>query len=76
MPQEEAARYLGISNLAGAGAGAVGAFIGGPIADFFTARLPQMPGLGYTLLFAIYGVLFLMSVVALSRVHEPARSPA
>jgi MFS family permease len=33
VPKEEAGRYLGISNLAGAGAGAVGAYIGGPIAD-------------------------------------------
>jgi MFS family permease len=32
VPKEEAGRYLGISNLAGAGAGAVGAYIGGPIA--------------------------------------------
>ena len=36
VPQEEAGRYLGVSNLAGAGAGAVGAYIGGPVADFFT----------------------------------------
>ena len=34
VPKNEAGRYLGISNLAGAGAGAVGAYIGGPIADF------------------------------------------
>ena len=73
VPKEEAGRYLGISNLAGAGAGAVGAFIGGPIADFLTARVPAVPGLGYTLLFAIYGVLFLLSVVALAKVREPAR---
>ena len=38
VPKEEAGRYLGISNLAGAGAGAVGAYIGGPIADFVSAR--------------------------------------
>ncbi len=76
VPQEEAGRYLGISNLAGAGAGAVGAFIGGPIADFLSARVPEAPGLGYTLLFAIYGVLFLLSVVALVRVKEPARARA
>ncbi len=76
VPKEEAGRYLGISNLAGAGAGAVGAFIGGPIADFLTARVPQAPGLGYTLLFAIYGVLFLLSVVALIRVQEPERTQA
>jgi hypothetical protein len=76
VPKEQAGRYLGISNLAGAGAGAVGAFIGGPIADFLTARVPETPGLGYTLLFVIYGVLFLLSIVAVGRVHEPARSSA
>ncbi len=70
VPKKEAGRYLGISNLAGAGAGAVGAYIGGPIADFFTIHVPQMPGLGYVLLFAIYGTLFLFSVIALSRVTE------
>lgn len=70
VPKKEAGRYLGISNLAGAGAGAVGAYIGGPIADFFTIHVPQMPGLGYVLLFAIYGTLFLFSVIALSRVSE------
>jgi MFS family permease len=68
VPQEEAGRYLGISNLAGAGAGAVGAYIGGPIADFFTVHVPDVPGLGYVIIFAIYGVLFLLSSVALMRV--------
>jgi MFS family permease len=68
VPKAEAARYLGISNLAGAGAGAVGAYIGGPIADFFTVNVPSIPGLGYVLLFAIYGIMFLFSVVALARV--------
>ena len=70
VPREEAGRYLGIANLAGAGAGAVGAYIGGPIADFFTANVPGIPGLGYVLLFAIYGLLFLFSVAALTRVKE------
>ncbi|HEX9077896.1 MAG TPA: MFS transporter [Anaerolineae bacterium] len=74
VPQAEAGRYLGISNLAGAGAGAVGAYIGGPIADYFTARVPGIPGLGYVLLFAIYGALFFLSVLALRRVEEPAES--
>jgi MFS family permease len=68
VPKAEAARYLGISNLAGAGAGAVGAYIGGPIADFFTVNVPSVPGLGYVLLFAIYGVMFLFSVIALRSV--------
>ncbi len=73
-PKGEAGRYLGISNLAGAGAGAVGAYIGGPLADYLTAHLPGLPGVGYILLFAIYGVMFLLSVVALQRVKEPART--
>ena len=68
VPKAEAGRYLGISNLAGAGAGAVGADIGGPIADFFTVNIPSVPGLGYVLLFTICGILFLFSVIALARV--------
>jgi MFS family permease len=69
-PKEEAGRYLGISNLAGAGAGAVGAYIGGPIADFLTAQVPQIPGFGYVLLFTIYGLLFLFSILALTQIKN------
>lgn len=72
VPKQEAGRYLGISNLAGAGAGAVGAYIGGPIADFFTVNYPDLPGLGYVLLFAIYGGLFLLSLLALTRIKTPS----
>jgi len=70
VPKEQAARYLGISNLAGAGAGAVGAYIGGPIADFVSAQVPQVPGLGYVLLFSIYGLMFLFSIIALAQVKS------
>ncbi|OGO63196.1 MAG: hypothetical protein A2029_10680 [Chloroflexi bacterium RBG_19FT_COMBO_47_9] len=70
VPKQEAGRYLGISNLAGAGAGAVGAYIGGPIADFVTAQVPQIAGFGYVLIFTIYGLLFLFSVIALTQVKE------
>lgn len=67
VPPEEAGRYLGISNLAGAGAGVVGAGIGGPLADFFNM---SSPGLGYLVVFAIYGVCFLLSSVTLLKVRE------
>ena len=67
-PTAQAGKYLGISNLAGAGAGIVGAGIGGPLADAFNAL---RPGLGYLVIFAIYGGLFLLSVAALSQVHVP-----
>jgi hypothetical protein len=46
--------------------------VGGPIADYFTLRVPDVPGLGYVLLFAIYGALFLLSAVALVRVGHGA----
>ena len=80
VPKDQAARFLGLSNLAGAGAGAVGAYIGGPIADQVTASLPSVPGAGYALLFAIYACMFLFSVAAITRVrletdHSPIPSP-
>ena len=65
VPHEDAGRYLGISNLAGAGAGIVGSSIGGPLADYFNAI---QPGLGYPVVFALYGGLFLLSVLLLPRI--------
>ncbi len=70
-PSAEAGRYLGISNLAGAGAGIVGAGIGGPMADYFNAL---QPGLGYLVIFAVYAALFFLSVLALTRVRAGWRS--
>jgi MFS family permease len=58
VPQREAGRYLGIANLAGAGAGMIGAGLGGPIADYLNQ---YTPGMGYFAVFAYYGVLFLLS---------------
>ena len=69
VPPQEAGRYLGISNLAGAGAGIVGAGIGGPMADFFNA---VRPGLGYLVVFGIYGALFFLSTAALTKVRPVA----
>lgn len=62
VPQKEAGRWLGISNLAGAGAGAIGAYIGGPIGD----------GAGYLVLMGLYGFLFLFSAVALLKINPKA----
>ena len=70
VPKAEAGRYLGISNLAGAGAGAIGAYIGGPIADYFTVQFPKSTGIGYVLIFAIYAALFLGATAAVLNVHE------
>lgn len=69
VPLDQSAKYLGISNLAGAGAGAIGAFIGGPIADSLTEQIPQLPGIGYILIYIIFGFLFIFSVIAAGRIQ-------
>lgn len=65
VPAKDAGRYLGISNLAGAGAGIVGSSIGGPLADYFNGI---QHGLGYPVVFALYGGLFLLSVLLLPKI--------
>ncbi len=62
VPAGEAGRYLGISNLAGAGAGIIGAGIGGLVADYINH---YYMGLGYFAIFAAYAVLFALSTVTL-----------
>ncbi|WP_299027182.1 MFS transporter [uncultured Thermanaerothrix sp.] len=65
VPSDQAGRFLGLSNLAGAGAGAIGAYIGGPVAD----------AVGYTALMLTFGILFLFSILALARIR-PSQSAA
>jgi MFS family permease len=67
VPSEDAGKFLGISNLAGAGAGIIGAGIGGPIADFFNGF---QQGLGYLVIIAIYGILFLTSTIAITQIKQ------
>lgn len=54
IPQDRAGEFLGLQNLAGAGAGAIGAYIGGVIADQS----------GYLLMMSMFGVMFLLASVA------------
>jgi MFS family permease len=60
VPKDKAGQFLGFSNLAGAGAGAIGAYIGGPIADFTS----------YTLLMALSGCLALLSILPLIKITD------
>ncbi len=60
VPKDEAGKYLGISNLAGAGAGAIGAYIGGPIADSNS----------YVLLMGIYGIMAFLSIFAIKGIKK------
>jgi MFS family permease len=70
VPPQEAGRYLGISNLAGAGAGMIGAGIGGPVADYLNI---SNPGLGYFTIFAAYAVLFVLSTVSLRFIRQDTK---
>ncbi len=67
VPSAEAGHYLGISNLAGAGAGMIGSGIGGPVADYINL---SSHGLGYFAIFAAYVLLFALSAVSLRFIHE------
>jgi hypothetical protein len=73
VPPEEAGRFLGISNLAGAGAGMIGYGIGAPVADYLNGI---KPGLGYIATFAAYGVLFALSTLSLKFIHEQHKAAA
>jgi MFS family permease len=53
IPKERAGEFLGLQNLAGAGAGAIGAYIGGAIADHS----------GYALLMGMFAVMFVLSAI-------------
>lgn len=70
VPADEAGRYLGVSNLAGAGAGIVGAGIGGLVADMINH---YYMGLGYFAVFAAYAVLFGLSTVTLLGMREKGK---
>jgi Na+/melibiose symporter-like transporter len=56
IPGEESGRFLGISNIATAGSGVL-AGVGGVILDFFNN---QVPGSGYTVLYALAAGCFLL----------------
>lgn len=73
VPRAEAGRYLGVSNLAGAGAGIIGSGIGGLLADLLNASLP---GLGYFVIFSGYLLLFLLSSLSLLGVSRQVTAPA
>jgi MFS family permease len=51
VPKQRAGEFLGLQNLAGAGAGAIGAYIGGRVADQS----------GYVLMMGMFGVMFLLA---------------
>ena len=72
VPPEQAGRYLGVSNLAGAGAGIVGMGIAGYLADYFNNL---QPGMGYFIIYMTYGLMFLFSIASLRGLNPPGKAP-
>ncbi len=66
IPRSEAGKYLGISNLATAGAGATSR-LSGPLIDSFNAR---QPGQGYSVLFVLACLSLLAGTALLAKVRE------
>lgn len=67
VPPEEAGRYLGLGNLAVAGAGALSRLVSGPIVDLGNAL---QAGLGYHVLFVVLALSMLLGTWLLAGVPE------
>jgi MFS family permease len=72
VPAAEAGKYLGLSNLATAGSGAI-ARLGGPLIDFVNAQTPGTYS-GYSVLFILATLSLLIGTALLFRVREPRRA--
>jgi len=67
VPHEQAARYLGLTNLASAGGGALARLIG-PVIDFFNT---YGTGLGYSVMLGACFLYFLVSAILIWRIRTP-----
>jgi MFS family permease len=71
-PQEEAGKYLGLTNLATAGSAALSR-LEGPVLDWLNAAWPGA-WIGYKGLFVFGAVCILLSLLLLRRIHEKFES--
>jgi MFS family permease len=69
IPQSEAARYLGLTNLASAGGGALARLIG-PVIDFFNG---YVFGLGYSVMLGTCFCYFVIGSILIWRIRLPAK---
>jgi len=69
VPAEAAARYLGLANIATAGASALARLLGGLLVDPVNVLLGSTSA-GYVLLFVLAVVFFLGSTVAIMPVRQ------
>jgi MFS family permease len=71
IPNDEAGRFLGFSNIATAGSGVIAGFVGGFLIDYFNGRghIFGQPG-GYPATFMVYIVSFIVGGAAIFKVRE------
>jgi MFS family permease len=77
IPKAESGRYMGISNIAVAGAGPIGAAVGGLITfavALFIADRTVAADLGFRVLFVVMALELVLGGIALRRVREPTRA--
>jgi MFS family permease len=75
IPKAESGRYMGISNIAVAGAGPIASTVGG-IVVFVATSAALGPALAYRAIFVVMAAELLLGALALRRVHEPSRVSA
>ena len=73
IPKAESGRYMGISNIAVAGAGPIASTVGG-IVVFLASRAAVGPELAYRSIFVLMALELAIGAAALRRVHEPVRA--
>jgi MFS family permease len=73
IPQDAGGRFMGVSNLAGAGSQALAAFVGGALLDGFNAigvTYFGVKNVGYTALFVMAIIFFLLGAWFLTKIKE------
>ena len=74
IPQAEAGRFLGFSNIATAGSGIIARLVAGPLLDHFNAGGPILGELGgYPVIFGMFVVFMVVGAFAVLPVVEPRR---
>ena len=77
IPKAESGRYMGISNIAVAGAGPIGSAVGGLITfaiALLIADRTMAADIGYRALFGVMALELLLGALALRSVREPTRA--
>lgn len=72
IPKAESGRYMGISNIAVAGAGPIASTVGGLLV-FAASAAALGPALAYRSIFVLMAIELVLGALALRHVNEPAR---